>query len=154
MFKCCDKVRCSNVVRAPQLQLIVTLWSLEKLLLKTPLCNPVMSPWEFFQMSVSLFVCLFVYLFISGMIRFSGHGLCLYFVRYGAPLFEFGHGLSLTTFEYSWAVTPTSSVRINDLRKGAPSLGCFDCSSVTYSVKVRRVTESNHHTHLNIATLL
>ena len=58
--------------------------------------------------------------------------------RYGAPLFEFGHGLSLTTFEYAWAVIPTSLVPIDDLRKGAASLGCFDCSTITYSVKVKR----------------
>jgi hypothetical protein len=83
--------------------------------------------------------------------------------KYGKPLFDFGHGLSYTTFSYAWGAAPTRSVAISDLldttdfnrntnsgdgRGGGDSDGggrgdgdggdgaCYDCSKIMFSVTV------------------
>jgi hypothetical protein len=72
--------------------------------------------------------------------------------KYGRPLFQFGHGLSYSTFSYEWATTPNATVRIADLKSsnGADAATmCYDCSSLAFSVKV-----SNTGTRIGDAVVL
>merc|ERR1712096_488214 len=54
--------------------------------------------------------------------------------KYGAPIYEFGWGLSYTTFSYEWAAPPPSKVDVADLK--APGAGCYDCSGIAFAAKV------------------
>ena len=54
---------------------------------------------------------------------------------YGKPIFEFGHGLSYSSFEYEWATAPKASTSVAELKTTAGQ-GCYDCSSLQFGVKV------------------
>ena len=57
--------------------------------------------------------------------------------KYGRPLFEFGHGLSFSTFSYEWETPPNATVHIADLKASNHAASeCYDCSSLAFSVKV------------------
>ena len=55
--------------------------------------------------------------------------------KYGKPIFEFGHGLSYSSFEYEWATAPKASTSVAELKTTAGQ-GCYDCSSLQFGVKV------------------
>ena len=55
--------------------------------------------------------------------------------KYGKPIFEFGHGLSYSSFEYEWATVPKARTTVADLKTTARQ-GCYDCSALKFDVKV------------------
>ena len=53
---------------------------------------------------------------------------------HGTPLFWFGHGLSYTTFKFTWAVSSPTTVAVSDLKIDGE--GCYDCSRIRFPVNV------------------
>eukprot|EP00038_Savillea_parva_P014486 m.216144 g.216144 ORF g.216144 m.216144 type:complete len:238 (-) comp28182_c0_seq1:46-759(-) len=55
---------------------------------------------------------------------------------YGAPVYPFGHGLSYTTFTYTWDSPPPATVSIGELARGSGNTGCFNCTRMSFAVRV------------------
>ena len=55
--------------------------------------------------------------------------------KYGKAVYEFGHGLSYTTFTYEWASEPRNSVDVKELAVPGHG-GCYSCESLQFSIKV------------------